>query len=243
MSSATAVRPWISSPHGAGFPNRPSIDYFRARLNFSWRSSPSIALRCWPCRAIPAENLPLDEALEKIFMINIDEAAERDREAFIHLIMSEAQQFPEIAALLRTHGVEQSRQMLTDWLSLQQQRGLIAIADAASGARMLMNMIFGAMISHPGKPNDWPNRETRLQHLRQCIAIFVAGCAGASEGPIGFSVISWRDDLSSNHLHALEHNLIRKPLRTFRDHAQAKDQCRHGSKNHTGIFLRPPARI
>jgi AcrR family transcriptional regulator len=123
----------------------------------------------------PKENLPLDEALEKIFMINIDEAAERDREAFIHLIMSEAQQFPEIAALLRTHGVEQSRQMLTDWLSLQQQRGLIAIADAASGARMLMNMIFGAMISHPGKPNDWPNRETRLQHLRQCIAIFVAG--------------------------------------------------------------------
>ncbi|MDL2404170.1 TetR/AcrR family transcriptional regulator [Rhizobium calliandrae] len=127
----------------------------------------------------PKENLPLDEALEQIFMINIDEAAERDRDAFIHLIMSEAQQFPEIAALLRTYGAEQSRQMLADWLSLQQKRGLIEIADASSGARMLMNMIFGAMISHPGKPNDWPDRETRLRHLRQCIAIFVAGVQAA----------------------------------------------------------------
>ncbi|MEZ2222170.1 TetR/AcrR family transcriptional regulator [Rhizobium sp. RCC_161_2] len=123
----------------------------------------------------PEENLPLTEALEQIFMIDIDEAAERDREAFIHLVMSEAQQFPEMAALLRAQGGAQTRQMLADWLNLQQQRGLIEIADAESGARMLMNMIFGAMITLPGRTNDWPDRQTRLRHLRQCIAIFVAG--------------------------------------------------------------------
>ncbi|MEF0940304.1 TetR/AcrR family transcriptional regulator [Rhizobium sp. BR 362] len=123
----------------------------------------------------PEEDLPLDKALEQIFMIDIDEAAEREREAFIHFAVNEAQQFPEMASLLRTHGAEQSRQMLADWLGLQQKRGLIEIDDAISGARMLMNMIFGAMISHPGKLNDWPDRETRLRHLRQCIAIFVAG--------------------------------------------------------------------
>ncbi|AVA23417.1 TetR/AcrR family transcriptional regulator [Rhizobium sp. LEGMi198b] len=123
----------------------------------------------------PKENLPLDKALEQIFMIDIDEVAERDREAFIHFAVNEAQRFPEMASLLRTYGAEQSRQMLADWLRLQQKRGLIEIADAASGARMLMNMIFGAMISHPGKLNDWPDRETRLRHLRHCIAIFLAG--------------------------------------------------------------------
>jgi len=121
------------------------------------------------------ENLPLTEALEQIFMIDIDEAAEHDREAFIHFVMGEAQRFPEVAALLRTHGAEQSRKMLADWLNLQQRRGLIEIADAESGARMLMNMIFGAMITLPGRTNDWPDRETRLRHLRHCIAIFVAG--------------------------------------------------------------------
>lgn len=121
------------------------------------------------------ENLPLDEALEQIFMIDIDEAKEREREAFVHLAISESQQFPEVATLMHTYGAKQSQQMLADWLGQQQQRGLIEIADVASGARMLMSMIFGAMISKPGHPNDWPDRETRLRHLRQCIAIFVAG--------------------------------------------------------------------
>ncbi|AYG67771.1 MULTISPECIES: TetR/AcrR family transcriptional regulator [unclassified Rhizobium] len=123
----------------------------------------------------PDENLPLTEALEQIFMIDMDEAQEREREAFIHLAISEAQQSPEIAMLLHTYGAKQSQQMLADWLSQQQRRGLIEIADVASGARMLMNMIFGAMISKPGHPNDWPDRQTRLRHLRQCISIFVAG--------------------------------------------------------------------
>ena len=128
------------------------------------------------------ENLPLSEALEQIFMIDIDEAKEREREAFIHLAISESRQFPEIATLLHTYGAKQSQQMLADWLSQQRQRGLIDIADAASGARMLMSMIFGAMISKPGYPNDWPDRETRLRHLRQCIAIFVAGVQPRSGG-------------------------------------------------------------
>lgn len=123
----------------------------------------------------PEEDLPLDEALEHIFMIDMDEEQEREREAFIHLAISESQQYPEVATLLHTYGAKQSQNMLADWLSLQQQRGLIEIADLASGARMLMTMIFGAMISKPGHPHDWPDRETRLRHLRQCIAIFVAG--------------------------------------------------------------------
>ena len=121
------------------------------------------------------EDLPLDKALEQIFMIDMNEAQERERDAFIHLAISESQQFPEIATLLHTYGARQSQQLLADWLAEQRQRGLIEIADAASGARMLMSMIFGAMISKPGHPSDWPDRETRLRHLRQCIAIFTAG--------------------------------------------------------------------
>jgi AcrR family transcriptional regulator len=129
-----------------------------------------------------AETLPLAAALERIFMIDIDEEAERDREAFIHLIMSEAQRFPEMATLLRIHGVEQSRQMLADWLLLQHRRGRIMLSDAFGGARMLMDMIFGAMVSLPGYPNEWPDREGRQQHLRQCIAIFLTGVgAGTSD--------------------------------------------------------------
>ncbi|TXI12580.1 MAG: TetR/AcrR family transcriptional regulator [Rhizobium sp.] len=121
------------------------------------------------------ETLPLGEALEQIFMIDMNEEQERERDAFIHLAISESQRFPEIATLLHTHGARPSQRILADWLAEQQRRGVIEIADAASGARMLMNMIFGAMISKPGHPNDWLDRETRLRHLRHCIAIFTAG--------------------------------------------------------------------
>lgn len=121
------------------------------------------------------EDLPFAEALEQIFMIDMNEEQERERDAFIHLAISESQRFPEIATLLHTHGARQSQRMLADWLAEQQRRGVIEIGDAASGARMLMNMIFGAMISKPGHPSDWSDRETRLRHLRQCIAIFTAG--------------------------------------------------------------------
>ncbi|MFJ6326386.1 MULTISPECIES: TetR/AcrR family transcriptional regulator [unclassified Rhizobium] len=130
----------------------------------------------------PNENLPLDEALEQIFMIDIDEAREREREAFVHLAISESRQYPEVAMLLHTYGAKQSQQMLADWLDQQCQRGLIEIGDIPSGARMLMTMIFGAMTSKPGHPNDWPDRETRLRHLRQCIAIFVAGVQPRANG-------------------------------------------------------------
>lgn len=123
----------------------------------------------------PLEELPLAETLEQIFMVDIDEEAERDREAFIHLVMSESKQFPEFGALLRTHGVEQSRQMLADWLQMEHRRGRLVLEDTKSGARMLMDMIFGAMKTFPGCPKDWPDLEARRRHLRQCIAIFLDG--------------------------------------------------------------------
>jgi AcrR family transcriptional regulator len=128
------------------------------------------------------ENLPFDKALEQIFMIDIDEDQERERDAFIHLAISESQQSPEIAMLLHTYGGKQSQRMLADWLLEQQRRGVIEIADAASGARMLMSMIFDAMISRPGRPKDWTDREMRLRHLRHCIAIFTAGVRPRRDG-------------------------------------------------------------
>lgn len=127
----------------------------------------------------PDETLSLDVALEDIFMIDIGEEEERDREAVIHLFVRESQAFPEIGMLLTTHGVQQSRQLLADWLEQQKARGRIDLSDTAGGARMLMNLIFGAMTSLPGCPSDWPDRETRQEHLRHCIKVFLGGVAAS----------------------------------------------------------------
>jgi AcrR family transcriptional regulator len=128
----------------------------------------------------PDEDLPLAETLADIFMLDIDEEDEREREAFIRLVVRESQAHPEIATLLKTNGVQHSRQLLADWLRTQQERGRIAPLDAHSGARMLMNMIFGAMTSFPGCPSDWPARETRNRHLRLCVDVFLGGVRTAT---------------------------------------------------------------
>lgn len=119
------------------------------------------------------EDRPVDEALQDIFMIDIDEAAEREREAFIFFVMQESAQVPELGDILRREGMERSRGLLAEWLDIQVARKKIAIDDTLSGARMLMDLLFGGLVGPASR--DWKNREDRNRHLRRCIDVFVRG--------------------------------------------------------------------
>ncbi|UJW76987.1 TetR/AcrR family transcriptional regulator [Rhizobium sp. SL42] len=120
----------------------------------------------------PDEDDPVDTVLEKIFMIDIDEEAENERQAVIHIVMREGAQFPEIAEILRRDGIDRSRQILADWLSHEAKRGKLVIEDPLGGARMLMDMLFGAM---GPRREDFNTRADRRRHLERCIALFVRG--------------------------------------------------------------------
>jgi AcrR family transcriptional regulator len=118
------------------------------------------------------EDAPVADVLQKIFMIDIDEETQREREAFIHIVMREGAQIPEIGEILRREGIDKSRQNLADWLDGQARLGKLVIDNPLSGARILMDMLFGAM----GMPNpDWKDRADRRAHLQRCIAIFASG--------------------------------------------------------------------
>lgn len=121
------------------------------------------------------ETLPLPETLEKIFMIDMEEEAESERQAFIHFIVGEAEHFPEIAGLLHSHGVQQSRILLAAWLQTQNERGRLDVGNTESGARMLLSMVMGALAPLPGNLDNWPSRQARNDHLRQCFNIFLNG--------------------------------------------------------------------
>jgi TetR/AcrR family transcriptional repressor of mexJK operon len=122
------------------------------------------------------EDLPVTEALEAIFRIDIDEAADRERIAFIRLVITESTRFPEIELLILRDGAEASRRLLAEWLTRQVERGLIALADPSKAAQMLMDMVFGvfARRRHHG---EWGSREERRAYVRMCIDIFVNGVA------------------------------------------------------------------
>lgn len=118
----------------------------------------------------------LVEALEAIFRVDIDEEEDRKRKAFVQLIMVEAAQFPEVYEIIVQHGAGVSRQLLTDWLARQRDRGVLDIDDPASGARILMDMIFGAMgFKKIRGCGEEFSHEERQSQIRRCIDVFLNG--------------------------------------------------------------------
>jgi AcrR family transcriptional regulator len=123
----------------------------------------------------PAEDLPIAESLERIFMLDMDDEKDAERAGFLQLVYREAAQFPELVEILQREGMLASREELADWLSDRRAEGRLTLDDPVSGARMLMDMIFGGMGPPEGRAQAWPDRAALLAHLRRCIAIFAVG--------------------------------------------------------------------
>lgn len=124
----------------------------------------------------PDDDVPLAQTLESIFMIDIDDEADRDRIAFIRLVVTEADRFPEVEDLLWREGAEASRRLLADWLAGQARRGRITVADPMVHARILMDMAFGLFARRRLADRTVTGAERRA-HLRAAIDVFVNGVA------------------------------------------------------------------
>jgi AcrR family transcriptional regulator len=127
--------------------------------------------------ALPGDydDLPLEEAIGRIFLIDIDEEAHRKRMEFVHLAIVEAHRFPELEALLHERGGDKSRAALAEWLGGQARRGRVDVEDADATAKTLMDMMFGAIVMDRGKGPQRPRGDDRRIRLRHAIRIFVNG--------------------------------------------------------------------
>lgn len=127
--------------------------------------------------ALPGDydHLPLDQAIARIFHIDIDEEADRERWALVQLAVVESRQFPELGRLLRERGSDRSREALARWLERQRITGRIQVEDAMTAAKMLMDIMFGAVALKESHAPDWPSEDHRQLYLRRCIAMFVNG--------------------------------------------------------------------
>lgn len=127
--------------------------------------------------ALPGDydGLPLTEALAQIFRVDLDTKASERRIATMQFIMLESRQRPELARLMRRRGADMAIGLLAGWLDRQRERGRIAIDDTAAAAKILMDMIFGAMATKIGRGLEWPGANDRSAYVRRCIDIFVNG--------------------------------------------------------------------
>lgn len=128
--------------------------------------------------ALPGDysGMSITEALEQIFLVDISDDAHAERSAFLNLMFGEAARYPEIHDLIRSHGIDRAQALLAEWLETENRTGRIAIDDADSVARMLMDTLFGGARDHPTDAPETPNN--RKPHLRRCIRIIVQGIGG-----------------------------------------------------------------
>jgi len=131
------------------------------------------------------DELPLEEALARIFRIDISPDADQERLAFVRLVVTESHSSPELTEILRESGSNVSRAELAQWFIRQAAQGRILVDDADSMARMLMDMIFGAIILKGVGELDWPGSINRQAHIRRCIAIFLNGARPRTRRPQG----------------------------------------------------------
>jgi AcrR family transcriptional regulator len=116
------------------------------------------------------EDAPLKEIIGRIFMIDIEVEQEKERQAFIHMVMRESHQVPDLMEILFREGPETSHRQLADWLAGQMSKGRLHLEDPTNGARMLMDLLF----SGPG-PIKWKNLAERRRYMEQAIDLFVRG--------------------------------------------------------------------
>lgn len=124
--------------------------------------------------------LPLQAALERIFHVEIAPEEDRARRALMKLFIVEGRQVPELAALVRTHGAERSMGLLAQWLRRQVDLGRADVPYPDVTAKMLMDVVFGAVSLKSEDQLQWPGGTDRATYLRGCIGVLVAGLAPRS---------------------------------------------------------------
>jgi AcrR family transcriptional regulator len=127
--------------------------------------------------ALPGDydDCSIQEALERIFRIDIDDQANAERLALLRFAIVEARHFPELHALLIKHGPELSRSDLSQWLAAQASRGRIACDNPYDTAKAIMDMMFGVSVRNIDGTMEWPEFEERARYLRNCIDLVTKG--------------------------------------------------------------------
>lgn len=125
------------------------------------------------------EELPLLETLVRIFRLDIDDKAAREREAMLNLIVRESVLFPELSDYLYENGVLRSREALIEWLQWETVRGRMPGGDPLVHAGMLMDIVFGALLPRR-RLNHALERARRTEHIKQRLEIFLRGIGSAA---------------------------------------------------------------
>jgi hypothetical protein len=126
----------------------------------------------------PGQNLARE--LKAIFKADLPEDAERDRSAFVHMVVAESRSIPELDDVTHRLGFSEAVRLLFEWLEECRSEKLLDFEDPAACAEHFMHMATAPRLPRPGpahfvrrppsgNSNPWKDR------LRFCIGVFLDG--------------------------------------------------------------------
>ncbi len=129
------------------------------------------------------DDLPLVEALVRIFRMDLDEKSDAARCAYMRVVMMEAVQNPELRRIAEEFGRDLSFDRVATWLNRQRVRGRIEVENVQVLTKTIIDIAFGAIL-RPG-PTAWTELNDRGRYLRKAFGLLTQGIAPAerSEGP------------------------------------------------------------
>jgi AcrR family transcriptional regulator len=124
-----------------------------------------------------ADHDDIEEALVAALIACADLALDDDVIALQRMLLWESEKFPETAQAFYRNGIQRTAVALAGWLDVQQERGLIRLADVREAAGMLIGMIIAepqraAIFGH----EPLPSRDALAKRARTCAALFLHGC-------------------------------------------------------------------
>ena len=122
------------------------------------------------------DDMPLEMALEAVFRLDIGEDEERARLQQMQMTLAEAQLYPELREIIKSCGSAQAHALQAAWLQSRAERGELKLAgDALTTARLLTDMVFGALLRRAIGDLEWRSGEAWRVHVRIAIGVFLRG--------------------------------------------------------------------
>jgi AcrR family transcriptional regulator len=124
-----------------------------------------------------ADHTDLEQALCSALLACAELVLDEEVIAVQRMVLQEASKFSDVAGMFYTHAIERTVVALSNWLRVQQKRGLIAIENIEEAAGMLLGMVASAprrAAIFGGRP--LPSHSQIEARVRTCAALFLRGC-------------------------------------------------------------------
>jgi AcrR family transcriptional regulator len=124
-----------------------------------------------------SDHTNIDDALFAALMAVVDLALTEEVVSLQRMVLQETGKSSDVAGVFYQNGIKQTAVALTEWLRVQQRRGLIAVPDVEEAAGMLIGMA----IAEPQRAAIFgnvplPSRPQIEARIRRCVGLFLDGC-------------------------------------------------------------------